>query len=203
MWDTTARRYRNTRNGQWITPEKVTTLRNEFAASQRAWADQLASMLAGKHWTVARWETEVRTRLKTLYLGQYMLGRGGKHAMNATDYGRVGALLKEQYGFLRAFALDIQAGSMSQSQIAARTHLYHASSVHAFERGKTAAYSADLLLPAYPADGGTVCKANCRCRWRITETKKAWKAYWVRTKQESCRGCVDRARIYNPYVQMK
>jgi hypothetical protein len=202
-WDASAHRYRNAKSGQWVSQTTVTNLRDDFAAAQRGWADQLAHMLADRQWTVNRWELEIRSRLKSLYVGEYMLGRGGKNAMTSSDYGRVGQLLREQYAFLRGFALEVQAGTMSEAQIAARTHLYHKSSVRAFETGKVASYSATLTLPAMPGDGQTPCLANCHCRWRITETKKAWRAYWIRTGKETCIGCIGRSVLYNPYTVQK
>lgn len=204
VWDTSSRRYRNTETGRWISHSKVADLRNDFATKQRVWADTAAAALGRGDWTVRRWELEIRERLKKVYLTEYMLGRGGKNAMTQADYGRVGAMLKEQYDYLRAFAVDVQAGTMSEAQIAARTQLYHESSIQAFERGKAAAYGGDLLLPAYPADGRTECRARCKCRWQIRETKKAWKAYWRRNSAaESCAGCVERERLYNPYTVTK
>ena len=204
VWDTTSRRYRNVETGRWISHKGVAALRNEFAAEQRGWADLAARALVRGDWTVRRWELEIRDRLKSVYLAEYMLGRGGKRAMTQVDYGRVGALLKTQYGFLRAFAMDVQAGTMTEAQIAARTQMYHDSAIQAFERGKAVAYGGELALPAYPADGLTRCRSSCKCRWDIRETKTTWKAYWRRNaRAESCGDCVTRERLYNPYAQPK
>jgi hypothetical protein len=202
VWETTSRRYRDVESGRWLSHGTVTGLRNAFAAEQRTWADVAAAALGRRDWTVRRWELEVRDRLKRVYLGEYLLGRGGKQAMTAADYGRVGAMLRDQYAYLRGFALEVQAGTLSEAQVAARTQLYHANAVQAFERGKAAAYGGDLVLPAYPGDAGLVCA--CKCHWRITETKRAWKAYWrVSARAESCSTCLDRAARYNPYTQAK
>jgi hypothetical protein len=204
LWDPKSRRYRSAITGRWLSHVEVADLRTEFAVLQRSWADVAAAALTRRDWTVRRWELEVRARLKTVYLAEYLLGRGGKAMMTSADYGRVGAMLATQYGFLRGFAVEIQDGTLSEAQIAARTQLYHTSAIQAFERGKAAAYSVDLILPAYPADGGTRCLTNCRCRWSIRETKRAWKAFWRRTKQaESCDDCVARERQYNPYIVTK
>lgn len=204
VWDTVSRRYRNTATGRYLSQARITSLRDEYASEQRQWADQAARRLAQRDWTVRRWEDEVRVVIKRTYLAEYMLGRGGRNAMTPADYGRVGNLLRDQYQYLRNFALDIQAGKLTEAQIAARTQLYHESAIQAFERGKAAAYGDALALPAYPADGRTACRARCKCRWRITETKTRWRAYWIRNKAaESCAGCVERERIYSPYIQPK
>lgn len=204
VWDTKSRRYRNSETGRWLSHATVTALRNEFSATQRVWADTAAGALTRGDWTVRRWELEIRDRLKTIFTGEYLLGRGGKQAMTQADYGRIGNMLKDQYQFLRGFALDVQAGLLTEAQIAARTQMYHESSVQAFERAKAVAYSGELELPAYPADGRTRCRSRCRCRWSIRETKTAWKAYWiVSAKAETCSDCIRRGQEYNPYLQLK
>jgi hypothetical protein len=155
-WDAASRRYRDETTGRWLSHGKVATIRNDFAATQRAWADTAASALARKDWTVRRWELEIRDRLKRVFLAEYMLGRGGTNVMTQADYGAVGRMLKDQYDFLRGFAEDVQAGAMTEAQIASRTQLYHESAIQAFERGKAEAYGIPTL-PAYPADGRTRC----------------------------------------------
>lgn len=197
-WDPASRRYRSTATGRWLSHSGVAALRSAFALEQRSWADTAAAALGRRDWTVRRWELEIRARLKTVYLAEYLLGRGGQPSMTPTDYGRVGGLLAEQYAFLRQFALDIQGGTLSEGQIAARTQLYHASAIQAFERGKAAAYSPTLILPAYPADGSAECRANDSCRWRITETKTAWRATWTLGHAEHCETCLVRSRTWNP-----
>lgn len=204
VWDSASRRYRNTKTGRWIGHKDVVKIRDEFALTQRAWADTAARALANKDWTVRRWEEEIRARLKRIYVAEYALGRGGRKNLTQSDYGRIGSMLREQYDYLRSFAYDVQSGKMTEAQIAARTQMYHESSIHAFERGKAASYSTELILPAYPADGGTRCRSRCRCRWYIRETKTAWKAYWKREhRAESCDDCVTRELAYNPYTVPK
>lgn len=203
-WDTKSRRYRNTETGRWLSHRAVADLRDEFAEVQRAWADQSTAALARGDWTVRRWELEIQDRLKRVFLAEYMLGRGGKRAMTQADYLRVGEMLRDQYVWLRGFALDIQDGKLSEGQISARTQMYHESAIQAFERGKAVAYDDELILPAYPGDGRTPCRSRCRCRWSIRETRTRWKAYWRRSpKMESCSGCIGRERQYNPYVQRR
>lgn len=202
-WDPVSRRYRDGNSGRFLSHEKIARIRNDYAATHRQWADDLASNLASRDLTVARWELEMRGRLKSVYLSQYMLGRGGKNAMTQADYGRVGRMLVDQYGYLRTFATDLTTGTLSVAQIGARMQLYFESAVQAFERGKAVAYDADLILPAYPGDGRTDCRARCKCRWRITETKTEFRCYWTLGKAEHCAGCLDRRARYSPFIWSK
>ncbi|MFT4040690.1 MAG: hypothetical protein QM692_21095, partial [Thermomicrobiales bacterium] len=104
--------------------------------------------------------------------------------------------------YLRGFAEEIAAGTLSEAQVAARTQLYLASATQAYERGR-AAGCVGLELPCYPADGGTRCLTNCRCHWDIKETADAWSAYYRTNAGETCPDCQARAARYNPYVQQK
>lgn len=141
----------------------------------------------------------MRKELRTTYTAQYMAGRGGKNVMTQSDWGKVGNMLKGQYAYLNDFAKEIASGKLSQAQIAARAGMYTSSASQAYERGKVAAYGAPDL-PAYPGDGATACRGNCKCRWSIKETKTSWVCRWVLSAVENCGDCVERAGKWNPLV---
>jgi hypothetical protein len=201
-WDTTRKRYVDVATRRALSRPREAGLRHEFALTQRTWAEDAAAQLARKQWTIQKWEREARDRVKLVHLAEYLFGRGGKAMMTPADYGRVGRIVKDQYEYLHGFAGEIAAGGLSEAKIADRLTKYFEAGTHSFERGRLASYSG-LLLPALPADGGTVCRMRCRCRWQITESKTKWTCYWRRTTAESCPGCRDRAARYAPYIQRK
>jgi len=173
-------------------------LRDTFADAMVSKAQELARRLSANDIDLATWQKSMRTDIKTSYIDQYVLGRGGRSQMTQADWGRVGQQLKEQYGYLSNFARDIANGNMSEAQIAARAQLYHNSSVQAFELGHARSYG-DLKLPYYPGDGSTVCRVNCRCSWDIRETEAGWDCYWRLGGGENvCPDCQARASSDNP-----
>lgn len=202
VYDARVKRYRNETTGRYIARATIVKMRDEFADKAKENIASLAGKLADKSLTVQAWETAMRAEIKSALGAQFMFGRGGLNAMTSADWGSVGALAKDSYGYLRKFAEDIAAGKLSEKQIAARAQLYFDTSRTAYERGRAASFA--VRLPAYPADGGTECKANCRCRWEIAETATEVRATWkLNASAENCDGCVARAATYNPHVVTK
>lgn len=176
-------------------------LRDTFSARQAEKVKDLASKVSSGL-TVAEWERDMRAIIRTSTIDQYVLGRGGRHAMTPADWGRVGRMVREQYKYASAFAAEIAAGKLSEAQIAARARLYMASSTAAFERGRAASFRG-LKLPAYPADGSQECLANCKCHWEIEELDDRFEATWVLGVADHCATCVRNAGEWSPFVQVK
>lgn len=199
-YDNASHRWRETSSGRFLSQQKVTKLRDDFIDAQKDAVRQAArSMLDGT--PVQTFERQMRQQIKDTFIAEYMLARGGKNAMTPSDYGRLGSMLRKQYEYLHTFCEDIQTGRLSINGIAARAAMYMDSATQAFERGKAAAR--DLTLPAYPGDGSTACKANCKCYWDIQETRTEWHCYWRRTAAESCPTCSDRTAMWSPLVIQK
>lgn len=202
-FDATVRRYRGRAGtsvaGKFIGPAKLAELRDTFIQGQMGQVDLLAQRLADGELTLQQWVNQVRGHIKTVYLAEYMLGKGGKNNMTQSDYGRLGAMLKSQYGFLNDFAADIAGGHLSVRAIIARSQQYVSSATLAHERGKIAAWGLPSL-PAYPGDGSSECKSNDKCRWDITQTDTEWRATWRRSASESCDTCVDRSSRWSPLI---
>lgn len=203
-WDDRAKRYRAP-NGRFIAAPKLVEIRDTFTGKLSERAGDLARALTDGDMSLGRWHEAMRDLVKHAYYDQYALARGGRGKMTPADRGRVGALVKQQYGYLRAFAEDIAAGKLTPAQIAARAKLYMAGGTQAYERSM--AHDHGLLdgyeLPAYPGDGSTVCKVNCKCHWEIKEYKNRWEAWWRLGAAEHCPDCVERSQTWAPYKVMR
>jgi hypothetical protein len=77
--------------------------------------------------------------IKLAHLESYAAGRGGWAQMTQSDYGRIGQMLRQEYGYLRGFMEDIQAGLLSEAQIKARMDLYINHSLTSFWNGSRTA----------------------------------------------------------------
>lgn len=141
---------------------------------------------------VARWQEGVKADLRQAYIQNYLLGIGGKGQLTKRDYGRVGAMLKNQYKFLARFADGITDRTVSAPQALMRIQMYARSARGAYEKGRQrtwedAKQSRWLVNHALencedclkfeamgwrnPKDFSTLpglcqtkCKANCGCR---------------------------------------
>lgn len=200
-WNEASHRYRNLSTGRYLSAAASIELRDDMVTRLRSEADTLARRLATQELTVQQWETEMQRAVREIQTVQYAFGRGGRNAMTDVDRQILADLIRDQYTYLRGFAQDVAAGTLSEAQIVARAKLYHGSSVRAYEHGKAASWG--VQLPHYPADGSTPCKSACRCRWDIADRGDTIEATWKRSASESCSGCVAYASAYAPLVIAK
>jgi hypothetical protein len=187
-------------SGRAVPVSRIVTLRERFIEGQERSAAELARQLATSEITVAKWEQEVRALTKRAYIAEYALGAGGRGMVTQRGWGSVGGLLGAQYRYLRGFAGEVAAGTLSEAQIADRTTLYLGSAVQAFERARATGYDG-LSLPAYPADGSMRCR--CRCSWQIDERTDRWECTWSVRAGDSCDVCLGYGSQWAPYVQFK
>lgn len=156
-WEPNLRRYRNAETGRFIGAKGMVDLRDTFVARQKAQTADLAARLTGGELDTAQWVTQMRQVVKQTYIDEYVMARGGRAQLTQADYGRLGAMLKEQYKYLQGFERDILSGKLTSGQIATRAGMYIDSATQAFERAQAVAVGAPSL-PQYPGDGATVCR---------------------------------------------
>lgn len=58
---------------------------------------------------VRQWRDNMAASIKGLHLGNAAAAKGGFHAMEQSDFGRVGGLLRSQYAYLENFAIEVAA----------------------------------------------------------------------------------------------
>lgn len=202
VWEQNTKRYRNTQTGQFVGNRQMVQLRDRFIDAQKDKMDNLATRLANKEIALRGWESGMRSQIRQTFIDQYVLGKGGRNRMTQADWGRVGRMARTQYEYASQFARDIADGKLSEAAIASRSKLYVESSSQAFERGQSASYGG-FELPAYPGDGQTVCRSNCKCHWNITETDESWECRWALSGNEHCPDCVENGANWNPLVVLK
>lgn len=198
-WDLNAKRYRDSETGQFLSRERALEFVQASLDASGSATDTLASLAGAETPMIAPadWRNAMRQEIKDEYIRQYLLGRGGRDQMTATDWGSVGGMLKEQYGHLDAFAAQVDAGALSEGQIRARARMYVASAREAFERANGRAQGVPAM-PAYPGDGSTVCLTNCKCTWVFEQAETGWLCYWQLGRADHCDDCLGRAGEWNP-----
>jgi hypothetical protein len=188
-------------SGRVLTEAALNEVRDAYLEEVTELIDDYATMLDEGRWTTATFESEMRRRLKNAYVAEYTLGKGGVERMTQSDYGRLGNLLKAQYGYLRGYLDDLSNGKETRGQAANRARNFIGSARQAFSRGR--AKGRDLDLPYHPGDGGTECHGNCRCHWDIEEDDTEVRAYWKISAAKPCAGCLSRASESSPFVFTK
>jgi hypothetical protein len=193
-FDAASKRYRNSETGRFLSNAQMVGLRDRFTDSLKDRATDLATRRAEGDLSQNDWEREMRSLIKSAYVDLAALGRGGRRSMAPADWGRVGQLIRGQYGYLGSFADD--TANLSEAQIRARAGLYVESATQAYERGRAAAF--DVTLPTYP--GEQRCGPNCRCAWHLEEAEGEIRATWTLGSAEHCEDCSGNAAQWNPLI---
>lgn len=210
-YDTRSHRYRVTtegaqalgrKAGTYIAEKRIVDLRDRWIDVAKGRTDALAGQYARGQLSLEQWREGMRQEIRTNFINEYMLGHGGRNSMTPSDWGRIGQRVQVQYRYLDNFVNEIAAGNLSDAQIAARARMYVEASSAAFEQGNARARGAPDL-PAFPGDGSTQCRSNCKCHWRLVESEREWRCYWQIAPAENCDDCLTRAGRWNPLIVPK
>jgi hypothetical protein len=198
-YDTKAKRYRSGDSGRFMPKAQVVALRDAVIEASAREAESLARRVAAGEITPAAFREGMRTAIRNSYGANAIFGRGGVNAMTPADFGRLGATLRRQYGFLDRFVLELEAGRVSTAQAANRAKMYVDGGAKAFEQGRAAAWGIDGQLPLYPGDN---CDGNdrCRCSWVLVRKEDVIEATWTLGGADPCGPCQANAARYNPYT---
>lgn len=138
---------------------------------------------------LAEWQIQTAEKLKTAHILAAAIGKGGRREMKPSDWGKVGALIREQYKYLNNFAREIERGKLSPNRLEFRAASYSKAVretfykqeieirksagflfcrriLHALEScPECSSWAAKGFVPIdeQPAVGGLVCKNFCRC----------------------------------------
>lgn len=198
-WNDRTKRFRNLVTGVNITDNRRIVLRDEYIKKQLPAIRRLVNQLRDGEITVQEYLLAVRRHVKKVYLGEWLLAKGGVNAMSANDVRLVGIHVQRQYQFLQNFIEQVRNGELSAAQIRARTEMYIHSATQAYERGQASSHAIDL--PEYPADGNQRCLSRCKCRWEIVVKETEIHAHWLMNiTAEHCESCRQNTAKWNPYV---
>lgn len=153
--------------------------------------------------TPSQFEALMRELVSDVHVAAYAAGRSGRwNDIGPDEWRRVERTLDIQFRFLRGFRdwlRDTDPDDVSEAQVYQRSRLYGAASRQSFVRAELADLGLTLELPAYPGDGTTECRANCKCAWSVRTLSKArgdFDVSWRLGAAEHCRQCRKRARVW-------
>lgn len=197
QYDSGAKRYRNPTTGKFVAADTVAKARDEIIDRSMARIDALTRKFTDGTLSLEDWRTAMRSEIKATSIEEYLLGRGGRNSMTQSDWGKIGAELRKQYNYLDRFSAEIQLGTLSDKEIAARARMYTAGANVGYGRGQAASWG--VVLPAYPGDGSTECRNYCRCSWVMSETEDEIHARWrLGGSRERCEDCQRRSSEWSP-----
>jgi hypothetical protein len=104
-------RYRDTRTGRYIPARQVRAELDRFVDSAgRSATRDLTGQLRDGRIGLAEWQTAMARAVKNVNYAAVAAASGGVENMTAVERGRAGAIIKQQYKYLRGFAADIESG---------------------------------------------------------------------------------------------
>ena len=188
-WDPTVGRYLDNRNRLVPRAEVRQVLDYGLERADRR-VRMLAEALRKKKITRAQWLAGMRREIKHIHIYSATAARGGWAQMAQADWGRVGSILRRQYGFLNEFYREIVNGYPLDGRFLARVELYTEAGRGTFhvideqvQRSVGMTQERNLLGPAdhcdecraasrrgwvpvgtLPKIGLRQCKVRCKCR---------------------------------------
>jgi hypothetical protein len=124
-YDLQLKRFRT--KGRTVSRLKVRSEINKLTQHVGKESAKIAKELQSKSISVAEFEIRMRELLKSAHIVSASVGKGGRALMTQADWGRVGAKIKWQYGYLNKFARKIAQGSISEVATIARARSYSSS----------------------------------------------------------------------------
>lgn len=168
-WDTTARRYRQP-NGRFQPAGAALRSLEQDLAGLNAVTDNLAAEYRAGRMSLVQWRLEMMTVVKHVQMGAATLAKGGRAQMQPADYGRVGQLVREQYGFLEQWVTDIASGTAPiDGRLSSRARLYVAAGRPTY----VAIRAADVEDAGYDQERSILGVAE-HCPLCIAEDAKGW-----------------------------
>jgi hypothetical protein len=148
--------------------------------------------------TVKAWQREMERLLTRYHEAAFMIGQESPEL----DEEALAIIVEDvafQLGFLDEFAQAIASGIASGAGWSAawnaRAAMYAQAVKKPYWQGE--ASRINVTLPGMPCE--SECLSNCGCYWDIQQVSGGFDAYWRRGKNDSCNGCRQREREWNPF----
>lgn len=169
-----------TSSGRFVAESAVVSEMERVVGSSRETMRVLTKQLYSGQIELSQWQTASALELRDAHSAFAMLGAGGRSAMQPANWGKLGSVLKGQYGHLGNFAEQIAAGGVSEAQALARINQYGQAVQSSYWRETAKARTKGLKLRGLPKlnqaprDGKTRCKGNCKCQLGFTKDGISW-----------------------------
>ena len=160
---------------------------------------RLANQLSEKRISLATWVQSMRAEIRQHHITAATIG-GGDMEHDPAFRGMIDQQIQEQMQYFDRWVSQLANGDVetrSAAGIANRARLYGHAGGETFNRAVASSIGVPVL-PFYPKRR-TVCKANCRCSWRIIQRGEGdFDCFWDLGVNEHCPTCRARAKTANP-----
>lgn len=112
VWNDKLRRYQDIETGRIVSNQQVRAALDAVILSAKQETRDLSKQLLDGKLTLVEWQEQMAFNLKMQTLAAAALAKGGWAQMTASDYGKVGGILKREYAYLQRLALQLQSGTV-------------------------------------------------------------------------------------------
>lgn len=197
-YNNTAQRWYDTASGKFASETAVVDEMRVHQQATYTLLENATRQLYAGQLTLEQWQIVTAHELKDAHLAQAMFAVGGKRNMTQENWGRVGHTLRDQYGYLNQFAIDIQSGNVSEAMALNRIKMYGDATQASYWREYKLATKEQIWwnlniaehcdgcltmaggspynpqdLNQVPGDGNTPCLSKCQCTLTREEMPQA------------------------------
>lgn len=169
-WDRLALRYRDS-GGRFVSRREVRQALDDTLRSLRHEMRGITQDMRAGKLTVGEWHVAMRDAVKDVHLFSAALAKGGWDQLTQADYGRVGQIVRGQYGYLSDFAIGMAFGNVpTDGRVLVRTDLYFEAgrgTFHAIEDASIDETEFDQERSVlHPADHCDECIEEAEAGWQ-------------------------------------
>lgn len=168
-WDRSALRYRDA-GGRFVSRAEVRQALDDALRSLRREMRETTQRMRAGELTVGEWRVQMQQAVKDVHLFSAALARGGWDQLTQRDFGRVGRIVRKQYGYLEKFAIAIADGLPLDGRVLVRTDLYFEAGRETYHTTEGAAIDPDEFdqerSVLHPADHCDECVDEAEAGWQ-------------------------------------
>lgn len=137
VWDDRLGRYRDRATGRLVGRAEIRRDVDATLAKAEGRIEGLAARMRAGEISLDEFAVAMRREIKTVHLWNAAAARGGWGQMTPADFGRVGAIVRRQYGYFERFLRDVERGLPLDGRFAVRSRMYGESGTATFEHFHT------------------------------------------------------------------
>ena len=124
-WNPTRQQYENASTGQAVAHTQIREWVDATVAGSKSRVRDISQRFADGKIDLPAWQTQIQAELKGAHVAMSEIASGGRAQWTATQAGRVGVRLREQYKYLNEFGLAIDRGDIDKGDgLMARSEMY-------------------------------------------------------------------------------
>lgn len=196
-YDERAGRFRDSRTGRFVAPSVVNAALGSVIDTAAADMRMLSQQLQAGSVSLKVWQLGMEQGIKNMHLASAALAKGGWRQLTQADFGRIGAIVKREYQYLRKLAADVaggkqklngtflqraqeymRAGKTTYNEVLKREHekrqeTYVRNVRHARDSCPGCIAQSELGWvntsdPRLVPPGRRTCRGYCKCEWEFT-----------------------------------